>query len=142
MRIRNLILAICLVALVPGMAAAKKPAKPAPTPEPGCDILVADVIYKGKSYPVKIVRVPSYPGAWRNPTVTLEARYTGSTQKQIVEIGPLANAFSVSYVNASLVVPDDAKFAGDATITATIEEPLKRKNTYKTTTCSVTRNVQ
>jgi hypothetical protein len=141
MRIRNIILAVCLAVLVPGMAAAKKPTQPAPTPEPGCDILVSDVIYKGNSYPVKIVRVPSYPGAWHNPTVTLEAKYTGSTQTQTVEIG-LANVFSVTYVNATLVVPDDASFAGDATITAMIKEPLKRKNTYKTTTCSVTRNVQ
>jgi len=120
------------------MAAAKRPQA---APEPGCDILVSNVIYKGNSYPVKIVRVPSYPGAWHNPTVTLEAKYTGSTQTQTVEIG-LANVFSVTYVNATLVVPDDASFAGAATITATIKEPLKKKNAYNTTTCSVTRDVQ
>jgi hypothetical protein len=138
MRIRNLILVICLVALVPGMASAKRPQT---TTETGCDILVSNVLYTGKSYPVKIVRVPSYPGAWHNPTITLEAKYEGSTQTQTVEIG-LANEFSVTYANATLVVPGDAAFAGDATITATVKEPLKRKNTYKTTTCSVTRNVQ
>jgi len=44
MRIRNIILAVCLAVLVPGTAAAKKPTQPAPTPEPGCDILVSDVI--------------------------------------------------------------------------------------------------
>jgi hypothetical protein len=90
---------------------------------------------------VKIVRVPSYPGAWHNPTITLEAKYTGSTQTQTVEIG-LANVFSVTYVNANLVVPDDAKYLGAAIITATIKEPLKKKNAYDTTTCSVTRDVQ
>jgi len=65
MRIRNIILAICLAVLMPGMAAAKRPQA---APEPGCDILVDKVVYKNTPYAVKVVRVPSYPGAWRNPS--------------------------------------------------------------------------
>ena len=140
MRIRNIILAICLAALVPGMAAAKRPQA---APEPGCDILVDKVVYKNTPYAVKVVRVPSYPGAWRNPIVTIEATYTGSDTTGSATIDPsLANVFSVTYVTASLVVPPDAEFGGTATITATIKEPLKKKNAYNTTTCSVTRDVQ
>jgi hypothetical protein len=140
MRIRNIILAVCLAVLVPGTASAKRPQA---TPEPGCDILVDNVVYKDTPYTVKVVRVPSYPGAWRNPIVNVEATYTGSSTTGSAMIDPsLANVFSVTYVTASLVVPPDAEFGGTANITATIKEPLKRKNTYKTTTCSVTRNVQ
>lgn len=129
--------------MVPGMATAGKKSKPAPEPQPGCSILVDKVIYTGNPYAVKVVRTPSYPGAWRNPTVSIEASYQGSTQSGSAMIDPsLANLFSVTYVTASLVVPDDASFGGTAAITATVKEPLKKRNTYRTTTCNVTTNIQ
>jgi hypothetical protein len=137
MPMRIMTLALCSALLLPGIAMAKKP-----QPTPGCTILMDDVIYTDNSYPVKVVRVPSYPGAWRNPTFTIEANYTGSIKTYIVEIQPsLANVFSVTYVNAVLFVPDDVTFAETATISATVEEPLNNRK-IQTTTCSKTVSVQ
>ena len=139
MQSRVTILALCTALLLPGIAMAKKPQ---PSSTPGCVILMDEVIYTGNSYAVKVVRDPSYPDAWRNPTFTIEASYAGSMQTVSVEIQPsLANVFSVTYVNAVLVVPDDATFAGTATILATVEEPLNKRK-IKTTTCSTTASVQ
>jgi hypothetical protein len=137
---RITILALCTALLLPGIVMAKKPQS---SPTPGCVILMDEVIYTANSYAVKVVRDPSYPGAWRNPKFTIEPSYPGSTQAVSVEIQPsLANVFSVTYVNAILVVPSDADFGSTATVTATVEEPLKKRDTYRTTTCSATAQIQ
>jgi hypothetical protein len=134
-----MILAISLASIAPGLATAKKPQSSSTA---GCVILVDDIVYKTFPYEVKVVRDPSYPGAWRNPTFTIEASYTGSTQTVNATIEPsLANVFSVTYANASLVVPGDATFGGTATISATVEEPLNKGKTRKTI-CSKTTSVQ
>jgi hypothetical protein len=132
------ILAMCSLLLMPGVATAKKPV----ASEAGCVIFMDDVVYSKTPFTVKVVRDPSYPDAWRNPTFTIEASFTGSTQTVSATIEPiLANAFSVTYVHATLVVPDDARFTGTATISATVEEPLNKRKT-RTTTCSATASVQ
>lgn len=134
-----MILAISLASTAPGLATAKKPQSSSTA---GCVILMDDVVYKNTPYTVKVVRDPSYPDAWRNPTFTIEANYTDSMQTgSAVLQTSLANVFSVTYVNASLVVPDDASFGGTATISATVEEPLSKRKT-RTTTCSTTASVQ
>ena len=133
-----IILAMCSVLLMPGVASAKKPV----ASETGCVIFMDDTVYSNTPFTVKVVRDPSYPDAWRNPTFTIEASFTGSTQTVSATIEPsLANAFSVTYVHATIVVPDDASFAGTATISATVEEPLNKRKT-RTTTCSTTASVQ
>ena len=138
MQSRITILALCTALLLPGIAMAKKPQT---SSTPGCVILMDEVIYTGHSYAVKVVRDPSYPDAWRNPTFTIEASYAGSMQTVSVEIQPsLANVFSVTYVKADLVVPDDTTFAGTAKISVTVEEPLNKRK-VETTTCSKTVSV-
>jgi hypothetical protein len=139
MPLRITALALCSALLLPGIAMAKKPQT---SVAPGCVILTDEVVYPGNSYAVKVVRDPSYPDAWRNPTFTIEASYTDSTKAGSVEIQPsLANVFSVTYVKAVLTVPDDASFGGTATILATVEEPLNKRK-VQTTTCSTTASVQ
>ena len=143
MRTMIMILAISLASIAPGLATAKKPQSSSTA---GCVILLADVVdnvvYRNTPFTVKVVRDPSYPDAWRNPTFTIEARFTDSMQTVSATIEPsLANAFSVTYVNATLVVPDDARFAGTAIISATVEEPINKRKT-RTTTCSVVASVQ
>ena len=135
MPMRIMALALCSALLLPGIAMAKKP-----QPTPGCAVLMDKDILVGNSYPVKVVRDPSYPGAWHNPTFTIEASYTGSIETDFAAIQPsLANVFDVTYVNAILTVPIDA--AGTATISVTVEEPLNKRK-VETTTCSTTVNVQ
>lgn len=132
MRTMIMILAISLASITPGLATAKKDQS-----TPGCVVLIDDEVMPGITYVVKVVRDPGYPGAWRNPTFTIEANYSSSTQTaSIVEIQPsLSNVFDVTYVNASLPVPIDA--TGTVTISATVEEPLNKRKT-QTTTCSTT----
>ena len=136
MQSRVTILALCTALLLPGIAMAKKP-----QPTPGCVILMDKDILAGNSYAVKVVRDPSYPGAWHNPTFTIEASYPGSMQTDFAAIQPsLANVFDVTYVKAMLTVPIDAA-GGTATISVTVEEPLNKRK-VETTTCSTTVNVQ
>ena len=138
MPLRITALALCSALLLPGIAMAKKPQSSSTA---GCVIFMDDVVYQGHPYKVKVIRDPSYPGAWRNPTFTIEASFTGSTQTGSATIEPsLANVFSVTYANATLVVPDDAPM-GTATISVLVEEPVNKGKTRETT-CSTTASVQ
>ncbi len=140
MRIRNIILAVCLAALMPGLANAKRPQ---PTPEPGCSIAVSQYIYLGNQYTVKVV---SNSGAWRNPTISVTARYTlndGSihTTTDVIE-GPQFGSLTFTYVNVDLTVPTDAVQFSEVDISAKVEDPLKKRNTFRETTCNIVSNIQ
>ena len=136
------VLVICLALTVPGLAIAKKakPVKPEPSPIPECIILINDVVYTGNPYTAKLVRDPRYPDAWRNPTITIEASYTGSDITGMATYEP--GLFNVTYVNASFVVPGDASFGGTANLTATVREPLKKRNTFRETNCTASAGIQ
>jgi hypothetical protein len=132
MQSRITILALCCALLLPGIAMAKKPQS---TPQTECSILVDGPLVPTMKYTVKVVRVPSYTGAWHNPTITINASYDGSDVTNSATIVP--GVYNVTYiVNSTLVVPEDATHGGYATISATIKEPLKKRNTYQETTCS------
>jgi hypothetical protein len=136
-------LALCLVLLTPGIASAKKP-----TPaEPGCELLLApdpSFIYTGNPYTVKLVRVPSYPGAFRQPTVSIDVSYPmseGSTYT--VNDTRSFPDFNVTYMESNFVAPSsDSGIAenGVVEIDATVTEPV-RKNKFITTSCTTTATV-
>jgi hypothetical protein len=139
------VLAICLTLLVPCIADAKKPRPPV---DAACALLLSptDDVYTGESFRVKLVRVPSYPGAFRNPTIKIDVFYP-SIDNSI----PPAKAtftlplFNVTYVEASFPVPlmSDGIVIGDVVeIFATVTEPIKGKKKYKTTSCTTTAVVQ
>lgn len=68
----NATLVMCLAMLAPGIASAKKPVPPV---EATCALLLAPdplYVYTGTAFTVKLVRIPSYPGAFRQPTVSIE----------------------------------------------------------------------
>jgi len=138
MKSRVTILALCTALLLPGIAMAKKPQS---TPQAGCSILVDGPLVPTLKYTVKVVRVPSYTGAWHNPTITINSSYDGSGVTNSATIIP--GVYNVTYiVNSDLGVPEDAKSGSYATISATVKEPLKKRNTFQETTCSTEAYIQ
>jgi hypothetical protein len=137
-------IAICLSLLVPGLASAKKPQPPT---DPACALLLSpdqNLVSTGMPFTVKLVRVPAYPGAFRQPTISVDVSYpmpAGSeiTQNETRNI-PL---FNVSYVEMNFQVPplDSGILVGqEVKIDATVTEPL-RKAESKTTNCTTTATV-
>jgi hypothetical protein len=137
-------IAICLSLLVPGLTSAKKPQPPT---EATCDLLLSpdrDLVSTGMPFTVKLVRVPTYPGAFRQPTISIDVSYpmpAGSeiTQNETRNI----TAFNVSYVEMNFHVPplDSGILVGqEVKIDATVTEPL-RKAESKTTNCTTTASV-
>jgi hypothetical protein len=143
------ILASCLALLAPGIVSA---AKPAASVDAECALLLApdpQYVYTGTSLLVKLVRVPSYPGAFRNPEVSIDVTFPmsnggESTQNYTVKIPK----FNVTYVEHTFYVPplsDGIVVGGEVGIEATVTELLSNKNGKKTseklTTCSTTATV-
>ena len=142
-------LATCLTLLAPGIASATKPSA---TVDAQCELLLApdpQYVYTGTSLLVKLVRVPSYPGAFRNPEVSIDVTFPmsnggESTQNYTVKIPK----FNVTYVEHTFYVPplsDGIVVGGEVGIEATVTELLSNKNGKKTseklTTCSTTATV-
>ncbi len=138
--------AVCLVLLAPGISSAKKPAR---TPDAGCVLLLSpypDYITAGEAYQVKMVRDPSYPGAFRSPTVQFFVTYPtkdGTTLTDETQKIP-TGSFYVIYWQVGFVAPPKSKVAiGDeAVLAATVTETLGSKNgkrkRHKTTVCTTT----
>ena len=142
------LLASCLALLAPGIVSA---AKPAPSVDAECTLLLApdpQYVYTGTPFLVKLVRVPSYPGAFRSPKVSIDVTYpmnSGSlTQNQTVT----TSSFNVTYVEAEFPAPalsSGIVVNGEVAIDATVIELLSNKKGTKTsekkTTCSTTATV-
>jgi hypothetical protein len=142
------ILASCLALLAPGIVSA---AKPAASVDAECALLLApdpQYVYTGTPFLVKLVRVPSYPGAFRSPKVSIDVTYpmaSGSlTQNQTVTI----SSFNVTYAEADFSAPSsssDIVINGEVAIAATVTELLSNKKGTKTsekiTNCSTTATV-
>lgn len=137
-------LALCLAMLTPGITNAKKPPPPV---DVECALLIApdpDFVSTGMPFTVKLVRVPAYPGAFRQPTVSIDVTYpmpAGSevTQNDTRQIP----VFNVSYVEAGFTVPllESGILVGqEVKIEATVTEPVRKKN-YRTTSCMATATV-
>jgi len=140
------IFAVCLVSLAPGISSAKKPAR---SPDAGCVLLLSpypDYITAGEAYQVKMVRDPSYPGAFRSPTVQFFVTYPttdGTTLTDETQKIP-TGSFYVIYWQVGFVAPPKGEVAigEEAVLAATVTETLESKNgkrkQYKTTVCTTT----
>ena len=103
--------ALCVLLALPGMASAKKPsASTAAT----CAVLLPASIETGNSFSVKVVRVPSYPGSWHQPTIYTDVVYpmspdSSNTDSNIQTI----NRFNVTYALANLHGSDNGNRHSD-----------------------------
>jgi len=143
-----LTLALCLPLLTPGIANAKKPS----LPESTCTLFVwpEAPLTPGQLFSVKVIKIPSYPSAWRNPTITIDVTYPGMTPDGFYQ--QTIPSFYVTYWEAPFQVPESGVgiTAGDIIINATIDEPIRKKNnnspnytpTFKTTRCETTTTVE
>jgi len=137
--------ALCVLLALPGMASAKKPST---STAATCAVLLPASIETGVSFSVKVVRVPSYPGSWHQPTIYTDVVYpmlpnSSNTDSNIQTI----NRFNVTYALATFTVPametgilttsTSPDNTATATVTAMISEPLKSGKT-KQTKCSST----
>jgi hypothetical protein len=135
-------LAVCLTLLVPGIVDAKKPQSPF---EVGCELRLSpddSYVYTGEAFSVKLIRSPSYPGAFRNPTIHLDVYYP-SVDNVIppVETKFTIPLFNVTYVEATSPVPlvSDGILPGEQVlIDAKVTEPTKNRKKDITTKCSTT----
>ena len=136
--------ALCVFLALPGMAAAKKASTGNSV---SCAVLLPAYIETGSSFSVKVVRVPSYPGSWTQPTIYTDVVYpTTSGNLMTQNDTQTINRFNVTYATTTFMVPS-MKTSGisgsptspdaTATVTATISEQL-RKNRGRQTTCSAT----
>jgi hypothetical protein len=114
----------------------------------GCAVLLPSAINAGQPYTVKVVRVPSYPGGWFSPTISVDVSYP-TTSKNVISDSRTQTIknFSVTYVLATFTVPDAFNAlneavitsGGSANVTATVLEPINKKKPRETTcTASVT----
>ena len=132
--------ALCLALLAPGIASAKKP-NPS---DAACALLLApdpDYVYTDIPFTVKLVRVPSYPGAFRQPTVSIDVSYPmpggGVLTQSYTQTFPV---FNVTYVQTSFTPPSSSSGIvenGVVMIDATVTEPVNKKKS-KITSCSTT----
>ena len=138
--------ALCVLLALPGMASAKKPsASTAAT----CAVLLPASIETGNSFSVKVVRVPSYPGSWHQPTIYTDVVYPMPPDSSITDSNmQTINRFNVTYALVTTFMvpkmetgilttstsPDNTAIA---TVTVLVSEPLKNGRT-KQTKCSST----
>ena len=133
--------AVCLAFLAPGISSAKKPL---PTPDAGCVLLLSpypNYVTTGTTYQAKVVRDPSYPGAFRSPKVKIYATYplADGGKLQDNDIPPIeVSSFYVTYVQFDIPAPptpdpdnpkpDDVAIGEEAVIAAEVTETLVSKN--------------
>ena len=121
-------LALCLTLLTPGIATAKKP-----NLDVSCALLLDTdpaVVYTGMPFTVKLRRIPPYPGAFRNPTVSIDVSYPANGGEITQNETRTIHAFNVGYVEVGFFVPDinsGIEIDGEATIAATVTEGHKSK---------------
>ncbi len=143
------ILATCLALLAPGIVSA---AKPAASVDAECALLLApdpQYVYTGTPFLVKLVRVPSYPGAFRSPKVSIDVTYPTNSGDAIKENYTVPiSSFNVTYVEHTFSVPsvsDGIAVNGEVAIAATVTELLSNKKGTRTsekiTNCSTTATV-
>ena len=116
---KTLIIAVMALASIPAFAGNKVE----------CAVLTQDIVYPGYSFPVKVVKVPSYPGGWVSPTFTI----TGDFNTGDVSYTETVSKYGVTYISAELLVPSNA--TGTAIIEAVVSEPVNKKK-VRETVCS------
>ena len=135
--------ALCAFLALPGMAAAKKASTGNSV---SCAVLLPAYIETGSSFSVKVVRVPSYPGSWTQPTIYTDVVYpTTSGNPMTQNDTQTINRYNVTYATATFMVPsmETTDISGSptssdatATVTASISEFSKKRG--RQTTCSAT----
>lgn len=144
MPLRIAMLVVCSTLLLPGIAMAKKPVKPAEEPA-GCVVFPPAYIDTGYPFNLKIVRDPAYPGVWAQPMVDVVAVFTGTDGGKITASYSETTSrygYGVTYVNATLLAPScngspcAIDTTVDAVITAVVKEPLNKGNKYRETSCA------
>lgn len=143
-RVSVLTCALCALIALPGVATAGKASTGTAV---SCAVLLPAEIYTGNSFNVKVVRVPSYPGSWTQPTIYTDVVYpTTSGDSMTQNDTQKINRFNVTYALATFMVPSMNSTGisssptdpnATATVTATISEPLSN-NKARQTTCSAT----
>jgi hypothetical protein len=103
-------------------------------------------VHTGSPFTVKLVRVPSYPGAFRQPTVTIDVTYPMAAGSELTQNDTRSiPKFNVTYVETGFTVPifDSGIETGqDVVIAATVAEPVgKKRKKFKTTSCTTTATV-
>jgi hypothetical protein len=139
-------IAICLALLLPAITYAKKPA---PTVDPACALLLSPdplYVYTDTQFTVKLVRVPSYPGAFRDPTVTIDVTYPMPPGSEVTQNFTVSiPKFNVTHVEANFTVPplSSGILTGqEVEIAATVAEPVAgKKNKKVTARCTTTATV-
>lgn len=140
MRYRTAILNICLALLIPLSAAAKPPKGPVPG---GCELLLAPAVSPGIPFTVTVVRVPSYPGQWFAPEITVEISvpvnpditpgpnsYNQSVTQRIDGLGGSNDA------TADFVIPSFTNLVfEDVNVFATVSEPVRKNKLSVLATC-------
>jgi hypothetical protein len=147
--------ALCVLLALPGLAAAKKPTKSnsSNNTTEGCAVLLPAYIETGNSFSVKVVRVPSYPGSWHQPTIYTDVVYPMSPDSSNTDSNTQTiNRFNVTYALATFTVPmmetgilttsTSLDNTATATVTVLISEPLKNGRTKQTKCFSTTPVVQ
>jgi hypothetical protein len=142
--LRITMLALCSALLLPGIAMAKKPVKPAEEPA-GCVVFPPAYIDTGYPFTLKIVRDPAYPGVWAQPMVDVVAVFAGTDGGKITASYSETTSrygYGVTYVNATLLAPSCNGFpcaidsTVDAVVTAMVKEPLNKGKQVRETSCT------
>ena len=138
------VLAICLALALPGIAMAKKPVKD-PNPvdsSSGCVVLPPVYVDTGHTFPVKVVRAPSYTGVWSQPTVDVKAVFTKTDGGEVTKTSSeTISRYGVTYVNVTMLAPScngspcEIDNTVDAVVTAVVKEPINKGKRVRESIC-------
>jgi hypothetical protein len=128
MRIRTLLVKLCLALLIPASAVAKQP-----VPD-GCEILLATRVDPDVPFTVTVTRSPAYPGQWFSPTVTVEvvapvdAALLGPNSYSQTVTQTVDGPGGANNATATFVIPGfpNLDLTGTVAVYATVAEPVNR----------------
>ena len=133
--------ALCVFLALPGMAAAKKASTGNSV---SCAVLLPAYIETGNSFSVKVVRVPSYPGSWTQPTIYIDVVYPTTSGNLMSEnYTQTIDRFNVTYATKTFTVPsvittDIASSPNSPDATATVTATISEQHRGRQTACSAT----
>ena len=135
-RLKTKLCALSLALVIPAITYA---AKPSATTDVGCAVLAPAQIYEGQQFTAKVVRVPSYPGGWSQPTITVYVTYPTTDGEAMRSSEQMIWKHNVTYALAPFTpYPDlqlDVSGTASAKIEAKVSEPL-RKGKERITLCT------
>ena len=141
MRMKTMMMKVCMALMIPLSAAAKQPA-PA-----GCEVLVSAIVNPDVPFTVTVARSPAYPGQWFSPTVTV---VVVAPVSGISLLGPDSYSQTVTqtYIGlggsndatATFIIPvfPNLDIAGAVNVFATVSEPVNRNKSRESSCEAVT----